>query len=343
MDINDQERVLSGYEKTALIDRYKRKINYLRISVTDRCNLRCIYCIPPDGITKVRHEDILTYEETLRLARIAVGLGVDKIRLTGGEPLLRKGIYEFITALADIPGLEDLALTTNGILLGDDPDRIASSGVKRLNISLDTLDPKKYEMITGLDAFKTVWEGIRLVRELNLNPIKINVVVMKGINDDELTDFARLSLENPYHIRFIEYMPLGIAHREPHVRHVPSHVIKSWIGSLGRLKRIQNGPSDGPAERFRFEGACGEIGFISPLTNHFCGSCNRIRLTATGRLRPCLLSDTEHDIKGPMRNGASDKDLTEIIMRAVYNKPRAHHLASVDSVPISAIMSSIGG
>ena len=326
-----------------LIDQYNRRLNYLRISITDRCNLKCIYCTPRQGFTKLRHKDILTYEEILRLSRIAIKLGVNKIRLTGGEPLVRRGIYEFIPKLISLPGLEDVSLTTNGIYLKDNLKKLRSSGIKRLNVSLDTLNRKKYQYITGHDGLRQVLDGLSLAKELGFKPIKINVVVMKGINDDEITDLARLSLVEPYHIRFIEYMPLGASSEVHFSYHVQSSRIKAEIFRPGNLIPVQKSRNDGPAERFRFKGAPGEIGFISPITHNFCHQCNRLRLTANGCLRPCLLSNQEVDIKGPMRAGASEEELSNIFLKAALNKPYAHHVSSLNPIPVTARMSSIGG
>ena len=326
-----------------LIDHYNRRLSYLRISITDRCNLRCLYCIPRKGVPKLRHEDILTYEEILRIARIAVGLGVEKIRLTGGEPLLRKGIYSFLPQLASLPGLKDVSLTTNGVYLKGNLKNIKSSGIRRINVSLDTLHREKYERITGQDRFEAVWEGIETARAMGFHPIKINVVTVKGLNDDEILDFARLSLDHPYYIRFIEYMPLGMGNPVIPLTHVSTDHIKEQLKEIGSLTPVTSGRFDGPAERFRFKGAAGEIGFISPLSHHFCATCNRLRLTASGSLRPCLLSDIEEDLKGPLRDGASDMELADIFKKAADMKPPSHYLASTGSIPPSGHMSAIGG
>ena len=328
--------------KPRLIDQYKRTLNYLRISITDRCNLNCIYCTPRHGVPKLNHEDILRYEEILRLAGIAVRLGVDKIRLTGGEPLVRKGVYEFIPKLTAIPGLKEVSLTTNGIHLKENLERIKAAGIKRINVSLDTMNRDTYRKITGYDGFPQVWEGIERARVLGFNPIKINIVPLKGINDSEFLDFARLSLEHPYHIRFIEHMPLGTVGPEVQTNYIPNSKIKAQISRLGELIPVPRTKYDGPAARFRLEGAAGEIGFISPLTDHFCKTCNRLRLTAEGHLRPCLLSDKDEDLKNPMRNGASDQELELIFLNTAFKKPRSHHLDSLEPTP-SSQMSSIGG
>ena len=329
--------------RSCLIDQHNRRLNYLRISVTDRCNLRCLYCRPYSGIAKLRHEDILTYEEILRLARIAVGLGVDKIRLTGGEPLVRKGIHGFIRQVTSLSGLKEVSLTTNGVFLSKNLEKIRASGIKRVNISLDTLRRDRYKKITGYDGIEAVWEGINLSRTLGFHPIKVNMVLIKGLNDDEILDFARLSQDNPFHIRFIEYMPLGVKDPENPMQLVPSALIKAKVTQLGRLIPVPRASIDGPAERFKFEGAPGEIGFISAMTHHFCHTCNRLRLTASGYLRSCLLSDHEEDLKGPMRGGASDGDLAQIFMKAALFKPFAHYLAPENPLPLSGEMSSIGG
>lgn len=326
-----------------LIDHYERRLNYLRISITDRCNLRCLYCMPSDGLEKLEHKDILTYEEILRLARIAARLGVDKIRLTGGEPLVRKDFPHLLPELMSITGLKDVSITTNGIYLKEHLETIRSAGVKRINISLDSLKRDRYRQITGFDGFDRVREAIFLARKMDFHPIKINMVVLKGINDDEVADFAQLSVRYPFHVRFIEYMPSGLfLHNEP-LHYVSNTVIRERLEATDPLIQLTRKAIDGPTVRYRFEGAQGEIGFISPLTHHFCQVCNRLRLTAKGHLRPCLLSDQELDLKGPMRAGASDRDLEKIFAEATDHKPRAHHLNSKDSESLSGRMSAIGG
>ena len=328
---------------TPLTDAYKRRLNYLRISITDRCNLRCVYCMPKGGVPKLQHGDILTYEEILRLSRIAADLGIEKIRVTGGEPLVRKGVLNFLRRMAGIPGIRDLALTTNGVLLGENLENLKKAGLKRLNVSLDSLRPERFTAITGHDAFHQVWEAVQKARRLGFSPIRINMVVIKGQNDDEILDFAELSLKHPYHIRYIEYMPIGDSQNGDAIRHVPSSEIKNTVSRLGELKPVSREPFDGPADRYRFEGAPGEIGFISPISHHFCAVCNRLRLTASGRLRPCLLTDRELDVVGPLRNGASDRELAKIFIKAAMNKPFAHSRVRDSSAAFSGQMWSIGG
>ena len=325
-----------------LIDPYNRHLNYLRISITDRCNLKCIYCVPRDLIPRLSHDDILTYEEILRLVRIGIKLGISKIRVTGGEPLVRKGVYGFLSDLSGIDGLADLSLTTNGVSLKANLKKIKAAGIKRINISLDTLNRTKFERITGFNLFDQVWQGIEMALEMGFHPIKLNIVALNGINDDELTDMAGLSFEYPLHIRFIEYMPIG----ESQIGNGPlllAPEIKKRISVLGSLIPVTNTIDDGPAQRYHFEGAAGEIGFIHALSHHFCDRCNRLRLTARGRLRPCLLSDHHEDVKKVMRTGGTDEELMEVFFKAVRHKPSDHNLAIQNPSRVCGQMSSIGG
>ncbi|HMA67324.1 MAG TPA: GTP 3',8-cyclase MoaA [Desulfosalsimonadaceae bacterium] len=326
---------------TRLIDQYRRNLNYLRISITDRCNLRCLYCNPAGTACKLAHEEILRYEEILRITRIAVRLGVNKIRITGGEPLVRKDCCAFLESLAGLEGLSDISLTTNGVLLSRYIDRIAATGIRRINISLDTLDREKYEAITGVDAFEQVWQGIESAYNKGLAPIKINVVVLNGINDQELTDLAALSFSYPFHIRFIEYMPIGRT-RLCDTSPLLYPEIRNRLEQLGTLHPVERQENDGPAVRWKFAGAAGEIGFISPVSRHFCRQCNRLRLTADGRIRPCLLADISEDIKTPLRAGMLDTDLAEVFFTAVKRKPFAH-AAELSPRDAGDSMVSIGG
>jgi cyclic pyranopterin phosphate synthase len=325
-----------------LIDPCNRHLNYLRISITDRCNLKCIYCVPRDRIPRLSHDDILTYEEILRIVKIGVDLGISKLRVTGGEPLVRKGVYGFLEQLSRIDGVTDLSLTTNGLALKDNLSRIKDAGIKRINISLDTLNPRKFEEITGLDRFHQVWQGIERARDMGFNPIKINIVALNGINDDELQDMALLSVDHPFHIRFIEYMPIG----ESQMGNGPLLLapdIKKRISELGQLIPVRSSADDGPAQRYRLEGALGEIGFIHALSHHFCDRCNRLRLTASGSLRPCLLSNHHEEIKGPLRRGAADEELADIYLKAVRHKPSDHNLAIGNPSRVCGQMRAIGG
>lgn len=327
---------------TPLIDAYSRHLKYLRISVTDRCNLRCTYCMPRDMIPKLTHEDILTYEEIMRVVKIGIRLGITKVRVTGGEPLVRKDIFELLKTLCEEKGLEDVSLTTNGVTLEKNIQRIQAAGIKRLNVSLDTLDRARFKYITGRDSFERVWRGIMAAHEAGFNPIKINVVALAGINEDELEKLAALTFEYPFHVRFIEHMPIGKNNIEAGGRLLTPE-IKGKIAPLGELVPVKPGMMDGPAERFKLKGALGEVGFISALSHHFCATCNRLRLTAGGQLRPCLLSDRQVDLKKLLRAAASDDAIAEQFIAAVKLKQAHHGLADQIPARVTGQMSSIGG
>jgi GTP 3',8-cyclase len=330
-----------------MIDQYGRDINYLRISITDRCNLRCTYCMPKEGISLIGHDDILRYEEFLRIVRIAAGTGITKVRITGGEPLVRRGAVEFIDSLRTIRELTDISLTTNGILLETYAERLFRAGIKRINISLDSLNADKYGKITRGGDLRAVLRGIQAVRDVGFNPIKINIVAIKGFNDDEILDFARLTLSHPYQIRFIELMPLGDAAIGNNGRYLANGIIRKQIETLGPLEEIDGGyrNDEGPARIFRLPAGAGEIGFISPVSRHFCDSCNRLRLRADGHLRTCLMSDDETDLKSPLRAGCGDEEITALIREAIAGKPKKHEI-SHDKDHVKKCMSemtAIGG
>jgi cyclic pyranopterin phosphate synthase len=293
-------------------------------------------------VPKLPYKEILSYEEILRIVKVGVRLGISKVRITGGEPLVRKGVFQFLKQLTEIEGLIDISLTTNGVLLKDNIEKIKATGIERINISVDTLYREKFIQITGHDLFDNVWEGIELAQKMGFNPIKLNVVPLKGVNEDELIDIARLSFIYPFHIRFIEYMPMG-GNKTEKDRHLLAPEIKRRISPLGQLIAVEKKSNDGPAERFKFETALGEIGFIRPISQHFCNTCNRLRLSASGRLRPCLLSDYQEDIKTRLRKGCSDKELSEMFFKAVRKKPSEHNLTYDNSTGISTQMSTIGG
>jgi GTP 3',8-cyclase len=326
-----------------LIDSYNRGLNYLRISITDRCNLSCLYCSPRHQSPKLSHEAILSYEEILRLVKISVLLGVSKVRITGGEPLVRKGVYRFIKAMHRIEGIQDVSMTTNGVLLKDHVDDLTGAGLHRINISLDTLKPVKFKKITGLDAFDQVWEGIQQAYRGGLSPIKINTVAMRHFNDDELADIARLSFTYPFHFRFIEYMPIGFTEAAMDSSLYTPEIKQRLTDQIGELIPVEHQITDGPAKRFRFAGAAGEVGFISAMSHHFCHTCNRLRLTASGQLRSCLLSDHQEDLKTPLRGGASDEELSAIFLKAARMKGVQHGLTADAQLRVSGQMSSIGG
>lgn len=323
-----------------LKDTYGRTIDYLRVSITDHCNLRCIYCVT-DNISWVPHEEILRFEEIAKIVRVLVKEGIRKIRITGGEPLLRKGLPDFISQISGLKGIEDLSVTTNGVLLHRLARDLKQAGLKRINVSLDTFKPERYKTITGRDFFHQVWKGIQTAREVGLSPVKINIVVMKGYNEDEILDFVRLTLEDPYVVRFIEYMPVNEKWSDNDFLSVQK--IKEEIESIYPLVPIDGTHNNGPARVFHVPGAKGEIGLISPLSNHFCGTCNRIRLTADGHFLPCLFSDTEIDIKTPLRNGGDETVIRNLLFETLRLKPKQHHLQTISAPKCHRGMWSIGG
>ncbi|OAT82321.1 GTP 3',8-cyclase MoaA [Desulfotomaculum copahuensis] len=324
-------------------DGYQREINYLRISVTDRCNLRCVYCMPPEGVPFVPHAEILTFEEICRVVQAATRLGVKKVRLTGGEPLVRLGLTELVRRLAAVPEVDDLALTTNGILLAEKAAALKTAGLRRVNISLDTLDEQRYRRITRGGELRRVWRGIETALALGLQPVKLNTVVVRGFNDDEIIPLARLSLDRPLHVRFIELMPVGTANDWAAEQYISSEEIKDLLNRrLGRLQEVRKLSGSGPARYYRLDGAAGTIGFISAVSDHFCARCNRLRLTATGGLRPCLFDRREIDLKAALRRGAGADELAGLIEQAVRSKPDRHHLAGGWNDG-HKIMSQIGG
>ncbi len=330
-----------------MIDPHDREINYLRVSITDRCNLRCIYCMPKEGVSVMGHDDILRYEEILRVIRTAMRLGIVKVRVTGGEPLVRRGVIGFLSSLRSIEGLQDVSLTTNGVLLESMAADLFQAGIKRINISMDSLNPARYEEITRGGILERVLRGIDEAHRVGFSPVKINVVAIKGVNEDEILDFARMTLDKPYQVRFIELMPLGRAGLDLGDRYYSSQAIIEKIGKAFPLEPMSNkkNRTDGPATLYRIKGACGGIGFISAVSQHFCRSCNRLRLTADGRLRACLFSDSEVDLKNPIRRGCSDQELFDLINQGIEKKPSGFK-DNVPGMPLrkcSTEMSSIGG
>jgi len=323
-------------------DSYGKVVDYLRLAVTDRCNLRCIYCMPPEGIPRLSHEDILSYEELLRLVAIARSLGISKIRITGGEPLVRKGIISFVRRLIDVAAPGEVTMTTNGVLLADMANDLFQAGIKRINISLDTLKPDRFREITRRDAFYDVIRGIEKAMEVGFHPVKLNVVVMKGINDDEVEDLARLTLKEPLHVRFIEFMPFGGEEWEK--RFLPAGEIIERLKSVGELEPTISVRSNGPAQYMRFRQGIGKIGIISPMTHHFCNSCNRLRLTPEGSLRTCLFSKEEIKLGKFLRGGASDGEIAKVILDALKSKsPHQSFNAELLKKCITRPMSTIGG
>jgi cyclic pyranopterin phosphate synthase len=327
-------------------DAYNRPISYLRISVTDRCNLRCIYCMPPEGVPWRSHDDILRYEEIETIVRAAAELGITKVRLTGGEPLTRLGVVDLVRKLAHIPGIDDLAMTTNGILLSRYAADLAEAGLQRVNVSLDTLRPERFRRITRRGQLEDVLIGMEAAREAGLEPIKINTVVIRGMNDDEVVDLAQKTMVAAWNVRFIEVMPVGngaLADDDWRERVVTAREIRQRIESaLGELEPAKISTGNGPARYYRLPGARGTLGFITPISEHFCYQCNRLRLTADGQLRPCLLSDQEIDLRTPLRQGADVAQIKDLLLQGIENKPWEHHLDELER-PEKRAMSEIGG
>ena len=298
--------------------------------------------MPHDGVNLMSHGDILSYEEIRTIVQTAADIGINKIRVTGGEPLVRLGLPQLIAMLAEIEGIDDISLTTNGTFLAGYAAELKSAGLRRVNVSLDSLKPERFQFIAGgAGRLEDVLEGIKVARSAGLNPVKINNVVMLGINDDELVDFARQTIDDEWHVRFIELMP-AVGEKATPAHFVSVQEMKKRIGILGELEPCLPSVGNGPAKYFRFPRAKGTIGFITPVSEHFCFKCNRMRLTADGKLRPCLMSDDEIDLKQPLRNGVSLSGLKKLIEQAVALKPAHHHLAD-GQVPMDRPFSQVGG
>ncbi len=298
--------------------------------------------MPSEGIKPIEHKDILGYEEIIRIVRIAAGLGVRKIRLTGGEPLIRKDLPYLVSSINSIGGIEDISLTTNGLLLKKYARSLASAGLRRVNVSLDSLRPERYREITRGGDINDVLEGIDEAENAGLLPIKINMVPIRGFNDDEIEEFARLTLKTSYNVRFIEFMPIGAKEIWDHEKYISTEEIKERASKIAPLIPVKIRRS-GPARYFRFEGAPGVVGFISPITHHFCNSCNRLRLTSDGKLRPCLFSETEIDLKSALRCGASDEEIERLLRLSIEIKPEGHSINHEKCFTHLKPMSKIGG
>lgn len=332
-------------------DSHGRVIDYLRISLTDRCNFRCIYCMPEEGVCAMSHDEILRIEEIETIARVATRIGIKSVRLTGGEPLVRKGVVDLVHSLHEMPGIENISMTTNGVLLPKMADELKRAGLSRVNISLDTLDPDQFEFITRVGKIESTLAGIDAALEAGFNPVKINAVTVRSLNQDFLA-FAKLSIDRPLHVRFIEYMPVGTSTGSDGTGWgkqdvVPSEELLGIINERAREEGLPElvpaGNDDkpigwGPARYFEFPGAKGTVGFISPLSRHFCSECNRLRLTADGKLRPCLFSDREIDVRTALREGGEEA-VYNCFLEALNLKPDEHH----DKVGTERNMSQIGG
>jgi cyclic pyranopterin phosphate synthase len=323
-------------------DRFGRRIHYLRISLTDHCNLRCLYCMPED-ITFRPNAELMSDAEILTFVRLFAGLGFDKFRLTGGEPTVRAGIVDLVREIAGAPGVRSLSMTSNGILFQRLAHPLAQAGLQRVNFSLDTLDLEKFRRLTRRGSLEEVWAGIRAAEEAGLSPVKINAVVVRGYNDDDIAGLARLTLEHPWQVRFIEMMPFAGATAFQRSQLVTAGEVRARLEAVfGPLKELNGGKLDGEARLFRLLGGRGEVGFITTVTQSFCATCTRARLTADGRLRLCLLQEREVDLLTPLRQGADPGTLRQLVLDGIWMKPWGNGLAE-GLVPMNRTMSEIGG
>ena len=330
-----------GSHQMAHLDTYGRHISYLRLSVTDLCNLRCRYCMPAEGVQKLPHDEILSFEQMRRIARVAVSLGIEKIRITGGEPLVRANLVQFLGQLAAIDGLRELVLTTNGLLLRKYAHDLRSAGVQRLNISLDSLRPETFSALTRGGNLEKALDGFAAAEEAGFPPPKINTVVIRGMNDDELMDFAAMTLQSPRQVRFIEYMPTTTA-PDWSSAYVSGDEILSKLREVYELEALPGADSAGPASVYRIPGAPGTIGVITPISNHFCASCNRLRITASGVIKGCLFE--AHGLSLKPYLDRSEDELREVLLQVVKAKPERHHLSDNTLTQIEPFsMSQIGG
>ena len=325
-----------------LHDKFGRRITDVRISVTDRCNFRCVYCRSADPENYRPEDELLSWDELVRVARVLHGLGLEKVRVTGGEPMVRPGVVEFISRLRDI-GFHDLSMTTNGQMLAESCDSLVRAGLHRINISLDSLDAEKFERVTRTRRFQSVMDGIHAAQASPLRPVKVNAVLVRGLNDDEVEAFAGLARSSGITMRFIEFMPLDADRHWSREVVVPAAEVRRRIQARWPLVQVPHAPSE-TARKFRFaDGAPGEIGLIAPVTEPFCGHCSRIRITADGKLRTCLFSQQDRDLRPFLRNGASDLDLSNFIKEKVLEKEEGHRINEPDFVPPSRTMVFIGG
>lgn len=330
-------------ESTAMHDGFGRRIEYLRISVTDKCNLRCVYCMPEEGLPWLRREQILTYEEIAGIVRVMAGMGLRRVRLTGGEPLVRRDLPALVELLASVPGIDDIALSTNAVLLAPMAAELRAAGIGRVNVSLDSLRSDRVDAIARRSgSYDRIMEGLHAAEQVGFQPIKINVVVMRGRNDDELADFARITLERPWHIRFIEVMPVGENLGISAGEYVPSFEMLERVRRIGELRPVPGPGGNGPAAYFQFPGAPGTVGVITPMSHNYCERCNRMRLTADGQLRPCLFGEIQTDLRGPLRRGDA---LEPLIRHTLSIKPERHLLVQGQSSGSGGLLalSQVGG
>ncbi len=326
-----------------LKDSFGRTINNMRISVTDRCNFRCHYCMPEEGMVWMKKDELLTFEEIARVVAIVARLGVNKIRLTGGEPLMRKELHLLVEQISRIEGIHDIAMTTNGYFLKEQAALLSKAGLRRITVSMDSLDVLTFAEVTRRDYFDKVWEGVETLQALGFSPIKINVVLMRGTNDNEIEKFAELARTKPFIVRFIEYMPIGAGDTWDYSKVVPTkEIIERIEKQFPKLVPVEYHGSQ-PADRFRFEDGIGELGFISSVSEPFCSHCNRIRITSDGKLRTCLFSLHETDLKSMLRSGKRDEAISEAIVAAVWKKEEGHLINQPGFVKPERTMSQIGG
>jgi cyclic pyranopterin phosphate synthase len=324
------------------LDRFGRNISYLRVSLTDKCNLRCVYCMPEDMVFRPSSE-LMQDDELFTLTRVFADLGFSKFRLTGGEPTIRQNIVGIVRHIAHLPGVKDVGMTTNGVLLQDLAQPLADAGLKRINVSIDTLDPVRFKKITRWGNLDEVWAGIEAAERAGMKPIKLNAVVVRGFNEQDVTEFAKLTMRYTWQVRFIEMMPFGEVADFAQNAIVTEEEIQQRIAAEFAPLHLQNdGKLDGEARLYKFDGALGTVGFISSVTQPFCASCNRARLTADGVLRLCLLRDKEVDLLTPLRQGASEADIKQIILDGIWFKPWGHGL-NKEIIPLNRVMSQIGG
>jgi cyclic pyranopterin phosphate synthase len=327
----------------ALSDTFNREIDYLRISVTDRCNMRCLYCMPEDGIACIPRRDILRYEEIAHIVRATARLGIRSLRITGGEPLIRRDLVDLVVMLKAIPGIDDIALSTNAVLLGEHAQALAAAGLNRVNVSIDSLNPERFRKITRRDYASRALAGIAAAETAGLTPIKINCVAMRGANDDELAAIAALSIDHAYHVRFIEIMPLHGNEAFQEGWYMPATEILERVRTLGDLEQCAGPNGNGPARYWRLPGAKGTIGVISPLSHNYCETCNRVRLTADGQLRLCLFGDNQVDLRHPLRQGATIDEIAELVRNAIKEKPEHHNLSLGHPSSNLEALSQVGG
>lgn len=324
-------------------DGFGRRIEYLRVSVTDKCNLRCVYCMPEEGLPWFKREQLLSYEEIAEIVRVMAGMGLRRVRLTGGEPLVRKDLPDLVGMIRDVPEIEDISLSTNAVLLADQADALREAGVNRVNISLDSLDPERADEIARRpNVLQRVMEGFDAAERVGFDPIKVNVVLMRGRNDDEIVRFAELTRDRPWHVRFIEIMPTGSNLDLSAGQFISCSEALRLIRTVDRLEPVEGPGGNGPALYYRFPEGRGTIGVITPMSHNFCDRCNRMRLTADGQLRPCLFGDLQTNLRDPLRVGESIVPLIEETLRI---KPERHHLVQGSTVGSGGLvaLSQTGG